>query len=764
MNAKKIMGAVLVALLAAALFVGAGAAEGPADYNGDTIFVGQLCDGLAGTTWTSGDNKIIFNADGYITGPVVEGKYEFNDTVSMNVLYPTVIITAIAEENGVEYNLAGNTYYKYANITVSLKSPATAGGNITDLLITNPDGSKIKLSEVFASMGQTTGDATDIFGDTIKNGYGSKAITPSVPTDKALIDKLFGANGEYKIQGIFSNNTTGLMFAPGIISTDLIGKDVFTFNVADSKDVAITASVDSVIQGQRFSVTITGQPGETYYLSFEGDGKVVTYSGIAGTSFTMPNGGSITVYLEAKEDGEVEIGVGDDNTGADADVTVEITPGEFTAAAEKDAYFIGEDIELSGINTIDGTVTPKFYMKGTNTPLMPIDASKYKLENGEWTATIKGEEIRNQKLDAGTYTIYITTNTTGNFVTIDDLKDADEPYATASVNLKQPFISVTKAPAVVVQGEDAKIEGTAEAAKNLSVYIFGTNKFAYQQFDAQAENGIEIKLNKDSTFVITIGEELTKKLDAGQYFAVIQHPMYDGLLNIFALYYDEDDNGKPIYSGEIAYSPTVDGVYLHDVNGDMLVETLFDVADRQKANAAQALCDELDGQKLDDMYVKLSFIVAAGTSSINPIPTEIVKGEKLTVSGQTNGGEGTLVTVDMLSTAFAAVPKETVGSASFISLTTKTDENGNWEVTFDTTGLNIDEYTVTAAVDGFDSSSTVKVNVVEAADEPVTPPTDEPGQDEPGQDEPVAPETPGFGALAALAGLGAVAVLLLRRE
>jgi len=755
MNAKKIMGAVLVALLAAALFVGAGAALGPADYNGNTVFVGQICDGLEGTTWTSGDNKIIFNADGYIEGTVVEGKYEFNDTISMNVLYPTVLITAIAEENDVEYNLAGNTYYKYANLLISLKSPATAGGNITDLLITNPDGSKIKLSEVFAKMGVTTGTAKDIFGADIENGFGSDTITPSTPSDKELIDELFPVAGTYKIQGILSNGT--LEFAPGILSTDLIGKDVFTFNVADESDVTITASVDTILQGKRFSVTITGQPGETYYLSFEGDGEVEIYSGINpdSDSFTMPNTGSITIYLTAKEDGEVEIGVGDDNTGADADVTVEITPGEFTAAAEKDAYFIGEDIKLSGINTLGGTVTPNFYMKGTNTDLLPVEASKYTIANGEWSATIKGDEIRENKLDAGTYTIYITTNTSV-FTDLADLKDADEPYATASVNLKQPFISVTKAPAVVVQGEDAKIEGIAEAAKNLSIYIFGTNKFAYQQYYWQQEfdydNGIEIKLNKDNTFVITIDEELTEQLDAGQYFAVIQHPMYDGLLNIIAV---PDQNGNP--SDIIYYIPTVSGIYGTE-------EALFDVADRQKANAAQALCDELDGQKLDDMYVKLSFIVAAGTSSINPIPTEIVKGEKLTVSGQTNGGEGTLVTVDMLSTAFAAVPKETVGSASFISLTTKTDENGNWEVTFDTTGLNIDEYTVTAAVEGFDSSSTVKVNVIEGADTPDTPDTPDVPDTPDTPDEPEAPATPGFGALAALAGLGAVAVLLLRRE
>ena len=44
MNAKKIMGAVLVALLAAALFVGAGAAAIPADVDGKTVFVNQKLD------------------------------------------------------------------------------------------------------------------------------------------------------------------------------------------------------------------------------------------------------------------------------------------------------------------------------------------------------------------------------------------------------------------------------------------------------------------------------------------------------------------------------------------------------------------------------------------------------------------------------------------------------------------------------------------------------------------------------------------------
>ena len=123
---------------------------------------------------------------------------------------------------------------------------------------------------------------------------------------------------------------------------------------------------------------------------------------------------------------------------------------------------------------------------------------------------------------------------------------------------------------------------------------------------------------------------------------------------------------------------------------------------------------------------------------------------------------GTVVTVEILSTAFAAIPKESVNSASFIALTTKVQDDGTWEVTFDTTGLDVDEYTISATAGEF--VSTAKVNVIEGA--PVTPvdPVDPVDPKPVDPVTPTEPETPGFGALAALAGLGAVAVLLLRRE
>ena len=151
---------------------------------------------------------------------------------------------------------------------------------------------------------------------------------------------------------------------------------------------------------------------------------------------------------------------------------------------------------------------------------------------------------------------------------------------------------------------------------------------------------------------------------------------------------------------------------------------------------------------------------------MNPV-SDVTKGSKLVVSGTTNMAEGEIVTVEMLSTAFAAIPKESVNSASFMSLVTKVQKDGTWEVTFDTNGLNVDEYTLSATI-GDIKTSAVIVKVTEGA--PVTPPADDKPDtpvtpEQPEQPEqPTEPETPGFGALAALAGLGSVAVLLLRRE
>ena len=100
MNAKKIMGAVLVALLAAALFVGAGAA---APANGQTVFVYENVSGLEGS-WTYGAHTIVASPSGtgygYFGGDkIVEGPYKGKvggSEITIYVKYPTAVISGIA--------------------------------------------------------------------------------------------------------------------------------------------------------------------------------------------------------------------------------------------------------------------------------------------------------------------------------------------------------------------------------------------------------------------------------------------------------------------------------------------------------------------------------------------------------------------------------------------------------------------------------------------------------------------------------------------
>ena len=744
MNAKKIMGAVLVALLAAALFVGAGAA---AEKDLGTVFVFQNTT-LEGT-WT-GDNGSVTFVDGVIGDKTVkEGKYTKGNE-SIYVEFPTVTISAIANATGKLYPFMGGTLYNSSSLSeIDLTVVSPAGASVVNLLVTYPNGVVVPAWKNNAGQGIFNISATTIQNNDPTGYYnGTVPLTIDVASISKLLD---GQTGVFKIQAVFAPEgaTPDIATWSGAIAAGdkqlvswtpeefLVSKDIFSFTVVNSGEVTATADVDTVIEQNLVTLTITGVPGETYTIV--ADEFAIVSSGItaitAGT-FTMPNDGKIVVQLKALDVGEQTIKV-QWGTAPDietVEVSIEVVEGAITAQTDAESYYIGNKVEISGTNTAGGDL--KFYIEGTNKNFAPIQVSDFKKDGTSWSAVIKGSEFDNY--DAGTYTLYVT-----NVQKPGKDNVTSGAYTTAAVVLKQPFISVTEAPSVAVQGNEYVVKGTAEAANDVYAYVFGTNFFTAANSSDNEKMSVDI--NK-GVFTVKILKNVTKEISAGQYFMVVQHPMYDGNFNIWA-------NGTAIMTAPTNKSGAL----------ELPGKELFNVKERQKANAAEALCQALDTENIDDMYVKLSFVVAAPQSTINPIPETITQGEKLTVSGSTNMGKGELVTVEILSTAFAAVPKATVGSASFISLITKTDENGNWEVTFDTSGLNVDEYTVSAAVSTLDAT-TAKINVVEAAPEQPDQP-DVPG-DEPEQpgDEPVAPETPGFGALAALAGLGAVAVLLLRRE
>ncbi len=707
MNAKKIMGAVLVALLAAALFVGAGAAAG----NGETVFVYQEVSSTDyNGTWINGVNSVTFaptttNSKVAIVGEgIVEGEYKKGDA-SIIVKYPTGAVlgkATVIKDNTIVYNIIDGIFYSSVSTAILTGANDVTDVSLDSLVITGANN--VPVFKTFTA-GTTEWGVTGLDA------------------------------GTYKVQVHFAPKG----FVSDIPVNYLYGKDVFTFEIKTTTDAEITAIADSIIVGETVKVVVTGVPGEQTILDVSGftipDQAALTKATFntahTQVEFKMPNTGAITIFLKAEKVGE-----GNAIVNNDASVDIEILEGEITAVADKESYFIGQDVTLSGTST--GATTLWLYVEGTNVDLMKLRGNVAVKSDKTWKKELSYDDLKGalNKLDAGTYTVYVATANSSSIdpsVMKNDIKAAGESYTTVSVVLKQPFLTANLQTSVVAQGSDLIVTGTAEAAnKGLRYYIFGTNKFI---------NGTQA-VKKDSTYKITF--PIPESMAAGQYFVVIQHPMYDGNFNI-----------API--GEAIYLNTTADAYLN--GGD----ELFKVDMRQTANAAEALCQALDTQNIDDIYVKATFIVAAPTATMNPVPSEVAKGTKLTVSGTTNMAPGEIITVEMLSTAFAAVPKESVNSASFIALTTKVQDDGTWEVTFDTTGLNIDEYTITATAGQF--VSTAKVNVVEKApDTPVTPPADDDKPTDKPEEPKEEPTTPGFGALAALAGLGAVAVLLLRRE
>ena len=772
MNAKKIMGAVLVALLAAALFVGAGAAAGPEDYDGKTVFVYQVYSDLKGSTWTNAAGEsITFNEFGYLAGHgITEGKYSYNKDVSITVKYPTASISIVAEANGKTYDATNGVLYITADLeklSFSINSAAPAV-LMNEVLIITPSGEK-KLSEILEeAYGAPTPISHNSYSATLnleKDVDGEYIYY----ADGKIFDGIFGAEtdtGLYKFIPVFTNNGAEGQLAAATPENLIASKAVATLDVKTSDDIGLVADVDSVVDGSFVTLTMTGVPGveydldlTKYFTPYEVGLLDLEYWDEYKYYFTMPNTGKAMIKVQAAEVGDATIEFGDIyNDGETVTVEIEVLEGTITAKVDKESYYIGNDVTITGTANSESKVF--FYIAGTNIGFTNFNNyeglqqyASAAVKNGEFEKKIDGNIFRG--LDAGTYTLYVASNNDANKVK--ELKT----YATVALVLKQPFISVTDAPAVAVKGSKYVVTGTAEAAEEVLAYVFGTNFYASSNgndlgylpaFFESGDFNVNVK-NNEFTIEIEI-PQATENMSAGQYFMVIQHPMYDKAFNVAPMYTDNDE--YPVIGMNTEYEVG---------SGDGTDQIVVDVFGRQKSNAAQALCDNLDSENIDDMYVKLSFVVGAPTSVINPIAEEVVKGEKLTVSGTTNMGKDVVVTVEMLSTAFAAVPKSTVGSASFISLVTKTDENGNWEVTFDTTGLNVDEYTVSAAVEQLGSSATAKVNVIEAAPvNPDTPDTPDVPDVPDTPDTPTEPETPGFGALAALAGLGAVAVLLLRRE
>jgi PGF-CTERM protein len=449
------------------------------------------------------------------------------------------------------------------------------------------------------------------------------------------------------------------------------------------------------------------------------------------------------------------------------EVDVKVEKGAVTVVAAGDqSYYLGEEIKLSGTNT-ESAVTHLFII-GPNLPVKggvltaPTQVLKILDDWNSVKADVLADNTWSYKwgtsnidLDAGTYTIYAVSQPYD--------KDPDllgkAAYGTVSIIIKKPFVSATASQSTVAKGDRIYITGTAEGQpSSVAVWVLGKN---FAKYSTET-------VNSDSTFKFELKQEDTKGLYSGQYFVVVQHPMQNNLFDV------APDNALPSDAADVYVEnralgesdPTIGYISIFKIKGP---------GSLQGSDAAEALVQGINDPNVDDTYTKLQFLVEEPIITIDAIGDKHV-GDKFTITAKTNLAVDDEVLVQVYSSSFKPTQKSQSGEFSGATGTikvTKGDSGMNMlSFDVDSSTFKPDEYIVTEDAVIQDCTGTALFNVLEGAAPTAVPttvvttvptnvattvPTTVPPT-------PTPTKSPGYGALIALIGLGAVAFIVVRRH
>ncbi len=458
------------------------------------------------------------------------------------------------------------------------------------------------------------------------------------------------------------------------------------------------------------------------------------------------------------------------------EVDVKVEKGAVTIVAAGDqSYYLGEEIKFSGTNTETYKtylfiVGPNLPTNGANIanvdprhwPSRDHDISTFKVVdvNGDNTWSWKWGTA-NYALDAGTYTIYAVSQplTKGSL--------AQAAYGTVSIIIKKPFVSATASQSTVAKGDRIYITGTAEGdPSSVQIWILGKNKYL------KATESV----NSDASFKYEVRQETTATLYSGQYFVVVQHPMQNQR-------YDVDT--VDAVGANLNQIDTVNDLWVYNLqlkNGILdpsaytRIFKLGGAGSLQGSDAAEALVQGINDANVDDTYTKLQFLVEEPVIRVDPIGDKHV-GDKFTITAQTNLAVDDEILVQVYSSSFKPTQKSQSGEFSGATGTVKVTkgDSGMNKISFDVDSSTFkpDEYIVTESAVIQEATGTALFNVLETSPVTATPtpvittvaPVTTVATPVITTIATVAPtKAPGYGALIALIGLGAVAFIVVRRH
>lgn len=271
------------------------------------------------------------------------------------------------------------------------------------------------------------------------------------------------------------------------------------------------------------------------------------------------------------------------------------------------SYFKDEEVTFSGVNT-DSAYTYLFISgPGLNAngnklsdlaiPSVTGDENTFAKAavnaDGKWRYSL---DLNGMDFNPGTYTVYVVSEPKNKA----DLSGGT--YDTASIVIKQPFITAKVSPADITQGEKITITGEAYGEpSSVAVWVLG---FDYWN-GAGTDSAVTVTPNADGSFSYVIGEDVTANMDPGEYFIVVEHPMYNDVLDVVA---------KPASAG--------DGTIVTRVGTpELSSETDFYIGGNHAlrgADAAEALVDAINAPDIDDTYEYLTFNVEERSGGSSP--------------------------------------------------------------------------------------------------------------------------------------------------
>jgi hypothetical protein len=232
-----------------------------------------------------------------------------------------------------------------------------------------------------------------------------------------------------------------------------------------------------------------------------------------------------------------------------------------------------------------------------------------------------------------------------------------------------PGSSFAGAP-TIANGDPVYIHGiaTGHPSAGLQVWLIGYNYVKITTVYTNADNTYEYELKSADT----------QSLAPGQYFVLVQHPMMNG---VFDIYYDGS-------TGRVINQQLGTGTSIFQLTG---------TGSLQKPDGANALMLAINSQNLDDTFATTSFIVGNPTAFINPIGEHAV-GDKFSITGSTNLAIGDNLVVEITSSSFK--PSQKVqdagfsGSAGTVKVEPGTNGFNRWSFDVDASTFKPDEYSV----------------------------------------------------------------------